>query len=346
MKSLTIIKPDDFHVHLRDGDMLRQVVGFTARQFGRAIIMPNLAPPIITTKRAENYKQKIMQSVGDDFTPLMTAYLTETTNADDLRAGFLDGVLAAVKLYPAGATTNSDAGVRDIGKITAILETMQNIGMPLLLHGEVTDEDIDIFDREAVFIERVLQKIICDFPDLKIVLEHITTKQAVDFVMSAPKTVAATITPHHLHINRNAIFSSGIRPHMYCLPIAKREGHRLALIKAATSGSPKFFLGTDSAPHARGKKESSCGCAGIFCAPFAIESYAQVFDEENALDRLEGFASIFGAKFYGLKPNRQKITLVRKPHKIPEKIGTGKDALIPFHAGEQLDWAMKNPEFA
>ena len=343
IQTLEITRPDDWHVHVRDDNMLEQVIGFTAKQFGRAIIMPNLLPPIITSKQAKSYKKRILKACGDeyDFTPLMTAYLTETTNAQDLEFGYNQGIFTAAKLYPAGATTNSDAGVRDIANIYHLFESMQKIGMPLLLHGEVTDSEIDIFDREAVFIERVLSKIIQNFPELKIVLEHITTKQAVEFIADAPDNLAATITPHHLHINRNAIFAGGIRPHMYCLPIAKRQEHKLALRRAAVSGSDKFFLGTDSAPHSKSAKQSACGCAGIFCAPFAIESYVQVFDEENALDRFEAFASLNGPKFYGLKPNEKKIKLIRKSQTIPEKINCGDiGELIPFHAGEKLDWSL------
>ncbi|MEB3235193.1 MAG: dihydroorotase, partial [Cyanobacteriota bacterium] len=302
MQTLTIRRPDDWHVHLRDGAMLQAVACATARQFARAIVMPNLRPPVTTTAAARAYRERIqaaLQAAGGaelaaGFTPLMTAYLTETIDPGDLAQGFGEGVLTAVKLYPAGATTNSDAGVRDISAITPVLETLERIGMPLLIHGEVTDIDIDIFDREAVFIERVLAPLLQRHPGLKVVLEHITTSDAADFVRSGPANLAATITPHHLHINRNALFAGGLRPDFYCLPVAKRELHRLALRAAATSGNPKFFLGTDSAPHARHAKESACGCAGIYNAPYALESYAAVFEAEGALDRLEAFASEHG----------------------------------------------------
>ena len=289
-ETLTIRRPDDWHVHLRDGDMMQAVLPYTARQFARAIVMPNLSPPVTSVEAAAAYRDRILAAVPDgvDFTPLMTAYLTDDSDADELARGHEEGVFTAAKLYPANATTGSAHGVTNIAKIYGVLEKMQAIGMPLLIHGEATDSDVDIFDREAVFIERVLSKLTADMPELKIVFEHITTADAVDFVAAGSANIAGTITPQHLHINRNAIFEGGIRPHFYCLPIAKREEHRLALRKAATSGSPKFFLGTDSAPHERHAKESACGCAGIFNAPYALESYAAVFDEEGALDKLEG----------------------------------------------------------
>lgn len=339
---ITIRRPDDWHVHLRDGEMMRRVVPFTARQFSRAIVMPNLSPPVTTASGAAEYRKRILAAVpeGVDFTPLMTCYLTDDANADDMIGGFQEGIFTAAKLYPANATTNSAHGVTDIGNIMPVLEHMAKAGMPLLVHGEVTDHDIDIFDREAVFIERILSKLAADLPDLKIVFEHITTKDAVDFVNASGPNVAATITPQHLHINRNAIFAGGIRPHAYCLPVAKREVHRLALRKAATSGSSKYFLGTDSAPHEKHAKESACGCAGIFNAPFAIESYAAVFDEENALDKLEGFASLHGPQFYGLPVNSGHMTLIRKPCVVPEIEGSGESALIPFHAGETIGWTL------
>lgn len=344
MSTLTIRRPDDWHVHLRDGALLQVVAVATARQFGRAIVMPNLRPPITTTDAAQAYRARITAAVkasgGEDlaqrFTPLMTAYLTETIDPSDLEAGFAEGVLTAVKLYPAGATTNSDAGVRDLGAITPVLETLERIGMPLLIHGEVTDSTIDIFDREAVFIERVLAPLLQRHAGLKVVLEHITTSDAVDFVRSGPANLAATITPHHLHINRNAIFAGGLRPDFYCLPVAKRELHRLALRAAATSGNPKFFLGTDSAPHERQAKESACGCAGIYNAPHALESYAAVFEAEGALDRLEGFASEHGPRFYGLPLNSGSVTLERAPQMVPDLIA----GLVPFHAGETLGWRL------
>ena len=334
MQTLTIRRPDDWHVHLRDGDMLRTVAPYTARQFARAIVMPNLAPPVTSVAAAAAYRDRIVAAAGEGFTPLITCYLTDQASGEELARGHAEGVWVAAKLYPAGATTNSASGVTDIRHIHPALERMQQIGMPLLLHGEVTDPDVDIFDREAVFIDRILDRLVDDFPDLKIVLEHITTKEAADFVRDAPSTVAATITPQHLHINRNALFAGGLRPHAYCLPVAKREEHRLAVRQAATSGSPKYFLGTDSAPHARGAKESSCGCAGIFNAPFALESYATVFEEEGALDKFEGFASEHGPRFYGLEPNSGTVTLERAAAEVPDDIG----GLVPFHAGQAIGW--------
>jgi dihydroorotase len=340
---LTITRPDDWHVHLRDGDMLKSVADYTARQFARAIIMPNLAPPITTTELASAYRDRILAAVSPEhnFTPLMTCYLTNTTDANDLRKGFESGVLTACKLYPANATTNSSHGVTDITKIYPVLETMEKIGMPLLVHGEVTDKDIDIFDREAVFIERIMSKVVKDFPTLKVVFEHITTADAADFVMNSSSPIGATITPQHLEFNRNAIFDGGIRPHYYCLPIAKREEHRLALRKAATSGSDKFFLGTDTAPHTVDAKESSCGCAGIFNAPYAIENYASVFEEENALDKLEAFASLNGPKFYGMPVNEEKITLKREKTPVPERLAAAGKNIMPYRAGETLRWQFK-----
>jgi dihydroorotase len=341
-QSLTIRRPDDWHVHLRDGEMLCAVVNYTARQFARAIVMPNLSPPVTTVAAAEAYRDRISAALapGTDFTPLMTCYLTDAAEKSEITRGFTEGVFIACKLYPAHATTNSAHGVTDIANIYPVLEAMQEIGMPFLIHGEVTDSDIDIFDREAVFIERHLQRLVRDLPDLKIVFEHITTADAVAFVESAGANIAATITPHHLHINRNAMFTGGIRPHAYCLPVAKRERHRIALRKAATSGSPKFFLGTDSAPHRIRDKESGCGCAGIFNAPYALESYATVFDEEGALDKLEGFASEYGPRFYGLPLNNGTVTLERASIQASETIKAVDDAIIPFHAGERLDWTI------
>ena len=339
---ITMRRPDDWHVHLRDGDMLRTVVPYTARQFARAIVMPNLAPPVTTVAQAEAYRARILAAVPEaaDFTPLMTCYLTDDASADTLSRGFEAGVFAAAKLYPANATTNSAHGVSNVANIMGALETMQDIGMPLLVHGEVTDADIDIFDREAVFIDRVLTRLVRDLPALKIVFEHITTADAANFVASAGPNMAATITPHHLHINRNALFAGGIRPHAYCLPVAKRETHRLALRKAATGGSPQYFLGTDSAPHERHAKESACGCAGIFNAPHALESYAAVFDAEGALDRLESFASEHGPRFYGLPLNEGKVTLERAAATVPEALQAGEAQLVPFHAGEELGWRI------
>jgi dihydroorotase len=336
MQTLTIRRPDDWHVHLRDGAMLGVVAPYTARQFARAIIMPNLSPPVTSAAAASAYRDRIIAAAGPGFTPLMTCYLTDVSDPDEIARGFAEGVWVAAKLYPANATTNSADGVTDVRAIRPALERMQSIGMPLLIHGEVTDPDIDIFDREAVFIDRILVGLVRDFPGLKIVLEHITTAEAADFVYSAPANVAATITPQHLIINRNAIFAGGLRPHAYCLPVAKREAHRLAIRKAATSGSPKFFLGTDSAPHTRTAKESACGCAGIFNAPFALESYAAVFEEEGALDRLEGFASEHGPNFYGLPLNQGTVTLERSGCEVPDRIGE----LVPFQAGETLPWRL------
>ena len=335
-QTLTIRRPDDWHVHLRDGDMLAAVAPYTARQFARAIVMPNLDPPVTSVEAAEAYRQRIIGAAGDGFTPLMTCYVTDHVDPDEIRRGHEERVWVAAKLYPANATTNSARGVTDVRNIHPALERMQAIRMPLLVHGEVTDPDVDIFDREAVFIERVLEPLTRDFPDLKIVLEHITTAEAADFVRNAGPNLAATVTPHHLVINRNALFAGGLRPHAYCLPIAKRERHREAVRKAATSGSPKFFLGTDSAPHSRGAKESSCGCAGIFNAPFALESYAAVFDEADALDHFEGFASEHGPRFYGLSLNEGTITLERGESPVPSEIG----GVVPFQAGETLLWKL------
>jgi dihydroorotase len=337
---LTIRRPDDWHVHLRDGAMLEAVAPFTARQFARAIVMPNLSPPVSSVAAAEAYRARIVAAAGPGFTPLMTCYLTDGIDPDEIARGHAEGVFTAAKLYPAHATTNSAHGVSDVANIRPALEAMQRIGMPLLVHGEVTDPAVDIFDREAVFIERVFTGLLRDFPALKCVFEHVTTKDAADFVMAGPDTLAATITPQHLHINRNAMFDGGLRPHAYCLPVAKREAHRLALRTAATSGHAKFFLGTDSAPHAASAKESACGCAGIFNAPYAIESYAQVFDAENALDRFEAFASENGPRFYGLPLNEETVTLERAPVAVPNVLEAAGAPIIPFHAGQQLGWRV------
>lgn len=339
-ETLILRRPDDWHVHLRDGDMLKSVVNQTARQFRRAIAMPNLVPPVTTTEEGRAYRERILAAVDPslNFEPLIVCYLTDNTDPDDLARGAEEGVFTAVKLYPANATTNSSQGVTDVLKLASVFERMQKIGLPLLLHGEVTDKATDIFDREAVFIERIFQPLIRAFPGLKTVFEHITTADAVAFVEAGGPNIAATITPHHLHINRNAIFDGGIRPHAYCLPVAKRETHRLALRKAAISGSPKFFLGTDTAPHARQAKESACGCAGIFCAPYALESYAAVFDAEQALDKLEGFASEHGPRFYGLTLNDERVKLERKAETVPEQLELDTATLVPFHAGETLPW--------
>jgi len=339
-QELTLRAPDDWHVHLRDGAMLAFAADQTARQFARAIVMPNLSPPITTAAAGAAYRERILAALphGRAFTPLMTAYLTDEIDPDEVAGGFEAGIFTACKLYPAGATTNSAAGVTDIRKISRVLERMEKIGMPLLVHGEVVSPDIDIFDREAIFLEEVLAPVLTSFPALKVVLEHITTQDSVQFVEAAEPNVAATITAHHLRIDRNAMFQGGMRPHAYCLPVAKRRYHREALRKAAVSGNPKFFLGTDSAPHQKHDKESACGCAGIFSAPAALESYAQTFEEENALDRLEAFASEFGPRFYGLALNDGTVTLRRQPTAIPETM-TDKDVLVvPFHAGETLGW--------
>ena len=337
LQSITIRRPDDWHVHLRDGEMLGRVAPHTARQFARAIVMPNLLPPVTSVAAASAYRDRILDATkGHDFTPLMTCYLTDSVDPEELARGHAENVWVAAKLYPAGATTNSASGVTDIGNIYPALEKMQEIGMVFCIHGEVTDPDVDVFDREAVFIERTLTPLVRDFPALKMVLEHITTRQAAEFVASAPANIAATVTPQHLHLNRNALFQGGLRPHAYCLPVVKREEHRLAVRKAAVSGSPKFFLGTDTAPHAREAKESACGCAGIFNAPYALESYLTVFDEEGALDRFEGFASEHGARFYGLPLNDGSITLERTGLRVPETV----DGLVPFHAGGELGWKL------
>lgn len=335
---LTIRRPDDWHVHLRDGAVLAGVVKDTAHQFARAIVMPNLSPPITTVAAAAAYRERIVTAAGPGFTPLMTAYLTDTIDPEELARGFAQGVFTAAKLYPAHATTGSAHGVTDVANIRGALARMEQIGMPLLVHGEVTDAHVDIFDREAVFIERTLAGLIRDLPGLKVVFEHITTAEAVAFVESAGPNVAATITPQHLHINRNAMFTGGIRPHMYCLPVAKREVHRLALRRAATSGSAKFFLGTDSAPHAVGAKEAACGCAGIYNAPYALESYLAVFEEEGAIDRFEGFASEHGPRFYGLPLNEGTVTLERSGTQVPDLIDANGTAIVLFHAGETLAW--------
>ena len=342
--SLTIRRPDDWHVHLRDGAMMQAVLPYTAQQFARAIVMPNLSPPVTNVAEGLAYRSRIEAAIpaGMDFTPLIVAYLTDSSDADEIARGHAEGVFTACKLYPAHATTNSAHGVTDIRTIMPVLERMQTIGMPLLVHGEVTDPTTDIFDREAIFIERILAPLSRQLPALKIVFEHITTADAAEFVASAPANIAATITPHHLHINRNAMFAGGIRPHAYCLPVAKREQHRLAIRKAAVSGSPKFFLGTDSAPHARHTKEAACGCAGIFNAPYALESYAAAFDEDGALDRLEGFASEFGPRFYGLPLNPGTVTLERRPVQVSDRIDADGTELVPFHAGEAIGWRLQS----
>jgi dihydroorotase len=334
---LTLRRPDDWHVHLRDGDMLNAVAPYTARQFARAIVMPNLDPPVTTAAEAEAYRDRIL-AAAPGFRPLMTCYLTDDSDPAELTAGFERGAWAAAKLYPAHATTNSAHGVTDLRNIHPVLEAMQRAGMPLLIHGEVTDPDVDVFDREKAFIDRVFTALLRDFPGLKTVFEHITTADAAEFVLAGGDNLAATVTPQHLIINRNALFAGGLRPHAYCLPVAKREQHRLAIRKAATSGSPKFFLGTDSAPHAVERKESGCGCAGIFNAPFALESYATVFDEEGALDRLEAFASEHGPHFYGLPLNEGRVVLERAEVEVPASLPAAGTQVVPFHAGETLRW--------
>ena len=339
---LTIRRPDDWHVHLRDGALLAGVAPWTARQFARAIVMPNLSPPMTDVAGVSAYRDRIMAALpaSSDFTPLMTLYLTDSTAPDEVARGFAAGVFVAAKLYPAHATTGSAHGVTDIANIRAVLEKMQDIGMPLLVHGEVTEAHVDIFDREAVFIDRTMTALVRDLPALKVVFEHITTEEAAQFVAEASDKVAATITPQHLHLNRNAMLVGGIRPHAYCLPVAKREKHRLALRKAATSGSPKFFLGTDTAPHAKHLKEAACGCAGLFNAPFALESYVTVFDAEGALDKFEAFASENGPRFYGLPLNEGTVTLERGEVVVPEVIDANGTPIVPFHAGETLGWRL------
>jgi dihydroorotase len=340
--TLTIRRPDDWHLHLRDGAMMAAVLPYSAATFARAVIMPNLVPPVTTVAAALAYRARIVAALppGADFSPLMTCYLTDGADPGEIAGGYEEGVFAAVKLYPAHATTNSAHGVTDLDRLTPVFERMAALGMPLLIHGEVTDPEIDVFDREAVFIERVLIPLRRRLPELRIVLEHITTAEAADYVNSGDANLAATITPHHLTINRNAIFQGGIRPHLYCLPIAKRERHRQALRRAAAGGSAKFFLGTDSAPHAIPTKETACGCAGIFCAPSALELYAEIFDEEGALDRLEGFASLNGPNFYRLPVNETRVTLQRAANVVPASVGEGALAVSPFRAGETLRWKL------
>jgi dihydroorotase len=340
--TITIRRPDDWHVHLRDGAMMAAVLPHTARQFARAVVMPNLVPPVTTIAAAIAYRQRIMAALppGADFTPLMTAYLTDGCDPEEIVRGHREGVFVAVKLYPAHATTNSAHGVTDLARVMPVLERMAEIGMPLLIHGEATDPTVDVFDREAVFIEHTLDPLRDRIPELRIVLEHITTQEAVQYVEVGGPNLAATITAHHLIINRNAIFQGGIRPHLYCLPIAKREKHRLTLRRAATSGYSQFFLGTDSAPHAVPTKETACGCAGIFTAASALELYAEVFDEEGALDKFEAFASLNGPAFYCLPVNNTQVTLSREPSAVPSQIGDGDLAVTPFRGGETLRWAM------
>ena len=343
---LTITRPDDWHLHVRDGELMASVIGATAKQFARAIIMPNLKPPVTTVDQAVAYRDRIVSALekigaSQSFTPLMTLYLTDNTDPEQIKMGHASGVITAVKLYPAGATTNSDAGVTDLlGKCARVLETMEKLGMPLLLHGEVADPSVDVFDREAVFIERVMKPLRKSFPNLRVVFEHLTTKDGADYVREADGPIAATITPQHMLYNRNAIFQGGVRPHWYCLPILKREVHRQALLDAATSDSPRFFLGTDSAPHARGLKEHACGCAGCYTATHAMELYATAFEMAGKLDRLEAFASFRGPDFYGLPRNTDKVTLKRQPYIIPTELPFGKETIVPLAAGETLNWHM------
>ena len=343
MKTINLVKPDDWHLHLRSGPAMRSVVGMSAAQMGRAVIMPNLFPPIKNTSQALAYRAEIMSALpaGSSFNPLMTLYLTDKTSIKDIESAAKEPNIVAAKLYPAGATTNSQSGITSIDKIFPVLEIMQKLNMPLLVHGEVTDENVDIFDREAVFIDKVLKKVTRSFPSLKIVLEHITTKTAVDFILAASENLAATITPQHLIANRNNMLVGGIKPHYYCLPVLKRQNpDQKSLLKAATSGNPRFFLGTDSAPHERHEKESSCGCAGVFSAYAAIELYATVFESESAIEKLEDFSSIFGPDFYGLPHNQETVTLERKTWKVPAQYKFGDSQVTPFLAGTELSWRL------
>jgi dihydroorotase len=340
---ITITRPDDWHLHLRDGAAMQAVLPDTAHRFGRAIVMPNLRPPVTTTVHAQAYRQRILDALptGAKFEPLMTLYLTDKTTADEIRLAKASGIVHGVKLYPAGATTNSDSGVTNIGHCVEVLAAMEELGLPLLVHAEVTDADVDVFDRERVFIERNMIPLIARFPGLHVVFEHITTREAAEFVAGASSNVAATITAHHLLMNRNAMFAGGMRPHHYCLPVLKREEHRLALVKAAISGNPKFFLGTDSAPHAKSTKEASCGCAGMYTAHAGIELYAEAFEAAGALDKLEGFASFYGADFYGLPRNVEKITLAKVGWRVPDSLPFPDDALVPLRAGTSIDWKLE-----
>ena len=339
---LTITRPDDWHLHLRDGDLMRSVVGATAKVFGRAVVMPNLRPPVTTVAAAAAYRERIVSALPTHsrFAPLMTLYLTDDTPVDEIARARASGFIIGVKYYPAGATTNSESGVTDPKRAWPTLSAMEKHGLPLLVHGEVTDADVDFFDRERVFVERLLVRIVRDFPALKIVVEHITTREAAEFVAAAPPNVAATITPQHLLWSRNALFEGGVRPHLYCLPILKRETHRAALIDAATSGSAKYFLGTDSAPHARHLKEAACGCAGCYSTHAAIELYAEAFEAAGALSRLEAFASFHGADFYGLPRNSDTITLRREPWTVPESYAFGAHTVVPLKAGEPVSWRV------
>lgn len=344
INTLILTRPDDWHLHLRDGEALKAVLPDSARQFARAIVMPNLRPPVTNTALAAAYRQRILAALpsGLNFEPLMTLYLTDNTRPEEIRAAVASGVVHGVKFYPAGATTNSDSGVTDLGHCRQALAEMEKLGLPLLLHAEVTDTQVDVFDRERVFIERHMVAIVKDYPALKVVFEHITTKDAADFVLQSPSNVAATITAHHLLMNRNAMFVGGIQPHHYCLPILKREEHRQALLRAATSGNAKFFLGTDSAPHAKHTKEAACGCAGMYTAHAAMELYAEAFDAVGALDKLEGFASFYGADFYGLPRNTDRIQLHRQSWTVPASLPFAGDSIIPLRAGQTIAWKMQS----
>jgi dihydroorotase len=340
--SLTLARPDDWHLHLRDGELMRSVVGATARVFGRAVVMPNLDPPVTTVAAASAYRERIVDAVaaGSRFTPLLTLYLTDGTSADEIARAKRSGIIVGVKYYPAGATTQSESGVTDIARAYPALQAMEREGLPLLVHGEVTDPEVDIFDREPVFVDRILTRIVRDFPGLRVVLEHVTTTEAVDFVAAGPSHLGATITPQHLLWSRNALLVGGIRPHLYCMPVLKREKHRRALLRAATGGNSKFFLGTDSAPHTKRAKESACGCAGCYSAHAALELYAEAFESAGALDRLEGFASFHGADFYGLSRNRDTVTLIREAWTVPAEYSFGSERLVPLRAGEMLRWRL------
>jgi dihydroorotase len=343
MEKITLARPDDWHLHLRDGEQMRAVLPDTARRFGRAIVMPNLRPPVTTTELALAYRGRILGALPQNarFEPLMTLYLTDNTAPAEIALAKASGLVHGVKLYPAGATTNSDSGVTDLlGKCSAVLAEMEKQDLPLLVHGEVTDPEVDVFDREKVFIDRVLAPLVQRFPGLRVVLEHVTTRDGVEFVKTASKRVAATLTAHHLLMNRNAMFAGGIRPHHYCLPVLKREEHRSALVAAATGGDPKFFLGTDSAPHAKGAKEAACGCAGMYTAHAAVELYAEAFEQAGALDRLEAFASFYGADFYGLPRNTDSVTLLKEGWDVPAEMKFGGDVLVPLRAGEQIGWRL------
>ena len=342
MNRLILAKPDDMHLHLRDGDAMRSVLPHTAARFARAIVMPNLRPPVATTAMAQAYRERIMSALpkASAFEPLMTLYLTDNTSPEEIRRARESGIVHAVKYYPAGATTNSDSGVTDLSRCFAVLEAMQDCAMPLLVHGEVTWSEVDVFDREAVFLDRVLAPLLQRFDALRVVVEHITTREAVQFVLGASERVAATITAHHLLLNRNALFAGGMRPHHYCLPVLKRETHRAALVEAALSQNPKFFLGTDSAPHSRVTKECDCGCAGVYTAHAGIELYAESFDANGGLDRLAAFASEFGAAFYRLPRNRETIELVKSDMDIPNEYGFGDEVLVPFRAGGAITWRL------